>query len=123
MNQKTRTQWRDKCDALWYQIQHERYRSCAVCGSPAIEIHHLISKNGHSSTRTDIKNGIGLCPAHHRGSELSPHGTPEKFDAWLKENRYGQWSFVQDNRNRIDRLDWKGRYYELKSIEVKNGNN
>ena len=115
MNQKSRTRWRNKCDALWYQIQHQRWKSCAVCGSPAVEIHHLIPKNGHSATRTELDNAIPLCEDHHKGSDFSAHGTPEAFSEWLKEKRPWDWIYIGANQERVERVDWKERYDMLKS--------
>ena len=114
MNQKTRTRWRNKCDALWYQIQHQRWKSCAVCGSPAVEIHHLIRK-AHSITRTELMNGFGLCIEHHKGSELSPHGTPEAFEEWLRDNRPETYYWLKHNRYKVGRVDWKERHQVLKN--------
>ena len=114
MDQKTRTRWRKKCDALWYKIQHHRWKRCAVCGSPAVEIHHLVRK-AHSATRTELLNGIGLCPEHHRGSELSPHGTPDLFEGWIKDNCPEIYYFLKHNKHRVERVDWKERYSVLQS--------
>lgn len=49
---------------------------CFVCGGRNTELHHIKLKS------TDKKNHyhvIPLCIEHHKGYELSPHGTPTKW--------------------------------------------
>jgi len=54
---------------------HSQNFGCLVCGNTQIEIHHLDHGN---RGRADNKCVI-LCPECHRGSNLSPHGTPNKW--------------------------------------------
>ncbi len=115
MDQKSRNRWKRKCDTIWYELQHRRHTRCSVCGSPRVEIHHLIPKNGHAATRTAMENGIGLCPNHHRGSDFSAHGTPRKWERYLEAERPSIWNWIVENRERVERVDWKNRYQELKS--------
>jgi len=51
-------------------------QKCLVCGSGNIEAHHI---KHHSIKGRDDRYIIPLCPFCHRGSTLSPHGTPKAF--------------------------------------------
>ena len=62
-----------------------------------------------------MENGIGLCPTHHRGSDFSAHGTPLKFALYLEAERPSIWNWIVENRERVERVDWKERHQVLKS--------
>jgi len=50
---------------------------CFVCGTfLGIEAHHV---KEHSTDERIDSILMALCLKHHRGTELSPHGTPVKF--------------------------------------------
>ena len=64
----------DEQDYLeWLQCRNS---GCMVCNSGHIEYHH-VKKN--STDKKDHKRLIPLCIEHHKGTELSPHGTPKLF--------------------------------------------
>ena len=87
-------------DAEWLALQRRLWPRCAVSGTSPVEIHHLITRR-RLSTRWDIACGIGLSAEHHRGSELSPHGTPKAFEEWLRLEYPEQWSWWQDAKERV----------------------
>jgi hypothetical protein len=84
MTQKERRFWVEEADALWYAIQHYRWRDCLIgkfrnpgdhgeCQG-GIEIHHVMSKR-FFGTRWLRENGIGLCSFHHHPNQfVSAHG-------------------------------------------------
>ncbi|MCR6096890.1 HNH endonuclease [Salipaludibacillus agaradhaerens] len=65
--------------------------ACAVCGSPYIEMHHILyrSHNGRGKWR----NLIPLCPEHHRG-KTGVHANYKGMSDKLRNERkrmYGDW--------------------------------
>lgn len=64
---------------------------CAVCGKGGkIDAHHHIPKelliNGDDSHRYDVKNGIALCPRHHKFCLQSAHKNYIWFYEWMLKN-------------------------------------
>ena len=73
---------------------------CAVCSrTDGLEAHHLIRRN-HHATVNDLRCGILLCTAHHRGL-WSAHNKPRWFMEWLEKHRPEQFAWVQANRWKI----------------------
>ena len=69
--------FKDKKHIAWLKSQ-----PCMVCegiagGFGEVEAHHLKHK---SIKGRDDRFTIPLCSEHHRGSTLSPHGTPKKWE-------------------------------------------
>ena len=64
--------FKSKAYLEWF---HNQNFGCFVCGDNNIEAHHLY--HGNRGRRDD--KIIPLCPECHRGSKLSPHGTPKKW--------------------------------------------
>lgn len=77
-------EWADKVKEFW------GYR-CAVCGSESkLNAHHLLPRQ-IKKYRTDLGNGICLCPKCHRLSfTLSAHQNPIAFYIWF-EKKYPSW--------------------------------
>ena len=63
-------------DRDYLQWLKDRVIPCEICGVRITEMHHI--KRNSSDLKDDTKM-LSLCPEHHRGSILSPHGTPNKF--------------------------------------------
>lgn len=90
--------WRNKADDLWRQMIFEiEGNKCAVCGATEhLNAHHLIPRT-FLYFRHDLRNGILLCPSHHKyGNVLSAHKNPIRFVLWFMENRPTQWSWLRD---------------------------
>ena len=58
---------RTYCDTLWSQLIKILYgNACFYChGHGPVQSAHIIGR-AHMATRYHVKNGIALCPAHHR---------------------------------------------------------
>jgi len=82
-------EWADK-------VKDNDGRECVICGNKdRLNAHHIIPRQNHKF-RFDIRNGISLCPKHHRFSfELSAHHTPFEFMEWFRENRRTQYNYLR----------------------------
>ena len=49
---------------------HSSEKSCVICGSREIELHHIRTKEQTGRIDNQV---IPVCPLHHRG-KFSPHG-------------------------------------------------
>jgi hypothetical protein len=90
--------WRNKADDLWRQMIFEiEGHKCAVCGATEhLNAHHLIPRT-FLYFRHDLRNGILLCPSHHKyGNVLSAHKNPIRFVLWFMKNRPPQWSWLSE---------------------------
>ena len=96
---------------LWSEaVRHRDGHQCIYCGIKAGDInkngkivkcdaHHCQTREAKNSPlKYDIRNGITLCPSHHKFSnELSAHKCPITFYKWLSENYPDQYNFVLEN--------------------------
>ncbi len=96
--------WKEiKCDPEWAtQVKARAGWLCEVCGKGhpqfRVNAHHLINKQS-VFFRHNLNNGICLCVSCHTlSSEFSAHGTPWKFDKWLKENKPEEFAWWDKNR-------------------------
>jgi len=74
-----------KKDKEWaIAIKKKFNNKCIVCGKKErLNAHHIIPREIKES-RHDLRNGIALCPKHHRFSfELSAHQNPFAFMIFL----------------------------------------
>jgi len=92
---------------------------CIYCGIEAgalnkndkkviLNAHHCLSKSIKDSVlKFDTRNGVTLCPSHHKFSGTdSAHKAPIIFYEWLRNIRPEQYNFVLQNANlRIDLSD------------------
>ncbi len=110
--------WKTKADKLWGEAIHQIYKTCAICGGVPVESHHLIGR-ANTATRHEIENGIGLCSLHHKwDNKLSAHGAPLAFSVWLQETHPDKWEWCSQNKNRLEKPDYKAAYERLeKQIE------
>lgn len=77
-----------KEDRDWAKKIKERDGECVICGAKEyLNAHHIIPRE-IKEFKYDLKNGITLCPRHHRFSyELSAHQNPLSFFMWLEQHR------------------------------------
>ena len=70
-------------------------RQCVICGKEKLlNAHHLIPKQV-PEYKYQMRNGISLCPSHHRFSFiLSAHQNPISFLKWMEANRPKQLEWV-----------------------------
>ena len=117
------TYWCKKCDAII--SEHFRGRPCIVCGTRVGTAgHHLIGRD-NKLFRHDLNNLVALCPLHHiwgaehNGTEgyknMSAHGTPARFAAWLETNRQETWRWICESLGRPNEgpPDYQARYARL----------
>lgn len=91
---------------------------CAVCGIPShpkmkngepvknkrgkpiwvyLNAHHLLPRERYPELRTEIMNGICLCPIHHKHGKYSFHRNPIWAVIWLRKNRREQYDWCKQN--------------------------
>jgi NADH dehydrogenase/NADH:ubiquinone oxidoreductase subunit G len=70
-----------KKDREWAALVKMRYNNkCIVCGKKErLNAHHIIPRQNRRF-KHDVRNGIALCPKHHRFSfDVSAHQNPFVF--------------------------------------------
>jgi len=97
---------------LWADKVKERdNHACVYCGKKELlNAHHYLSRDiRNSPLKFDIRNGISLCPEHHKFSGVfSSHRSPINFYEWLRFKRPDHYKFVLDNTAvRVDLDDIK----------------
>jgi len=110
---------RKKLYKTWSLAVRERDgNKCIFCGAKSGDInknnkgivlnaHHCLSRDiRNSPLKFDIRNGVTLCPEHHKfsGTE-SAHKAPIIFYDWLRLNRADQYDFVLKNATARADLD------------------
>jgi hypothetical protein len=81
-------------------------RSQGIHNSSHLEWAHLIGKR-HLATRYHPLNGICSCAFHHRSNvPLSVDGHKKDFEEWLKYFRPVKFEWYQQNKNKIEAVDW-----------------
>ena len=95
--------WRKKAHEAWReQVYAITGGCCAVCGRRGrLDPHHILGKGAYPRYRFAVENGLPLCRFHHRTGcrgHISAHGTPRKFDEWLKEHYVDKWKWLQSAR-------------------------
>ena len=61
-------------DTQYLSYMHNSYKTCVVCSSPTIELHHI---KAYDIVGRDDRYVLPLCVEHHRGT-FSPHGAEKK---------------------------------------------
>lgn len=71
---------RNKKDKEWRLAVLQAYgNECFICSSKKLlNCHHIIPRE-FKETRHDVKNGIVLCPLHHKWGMFSAHKNPIWF--------------------------------------------
>ena len=111
--------WKTKADEEWSkQIRAVGY--CERCrGTGKLDAHHIITRT-RLRYRHDLSNGVCLCVQCHRfNPDISPHIDSygaEKFIAWLKVERPGQYEWYQANKDNKQLSDktYRQAYEELR---------
>ncbi len=96
---------RNKKDKQWrIDIMSEYNGECVICGNKIRpNAHHIIPRT-FKETRWDVKNGIILCPLHHRFGKFSAHKNALWFINWLRaneEDKYKYLSCIMDDMDDI----------------------
>lgn len=85
---------RNKKDKVWREAIKERDKVCVIClSSKFLNCHHIFPRN-LTEFRWDLKNGILLCPKHHKWGTYSAHKNGLWFVNWLIENRTEQYVYL-----------------------------
>ena len=94
---------RNRKDKEWRTAVVERYHgSCVICGSERYpNAHHIIPRN-FKEVRWDVKNGIILCPMHHKLGKFSAHKNALWFINWLDLEHYDIASYLTDKLREIE---------------------
>jgi len=111
--------WRSRADKAWATLQYILWdHKCAVCGEGGrLEAHHLVPRNV-VSLRHCVRNGIVLCPTHHKWNPyLSAHGGPAGFADWLQKHHPEQFAWAVAARAKPGtKPDYKAVYEQLTTI-------
>jgi len=113
------TYWKNKAKSAWGEYFHTKYDRCAVCGQTwgKLDAHHLITKGSNTSLRYDPNNGMLLCVHHHQwDKKMSAHGTPAKFNEYLQEKHPLIWNWMEENRFKSEKVDFKEAYERLTKL-------
>ena len=68
-------------------VREQAGNKCEVEGCRAIgplHPHHILVKERYPKFKTEIMNGVLLCPSHHKYGKLSAHRNVIWFAEWLK---------------------------------------
>jgi len=95
-----KTSIKRELNSAWYELGHQRYKTCAVCGKGPVSIHHIVPKS-HQLTAYDPDNQLPLCTPHHQTDKiLSAHGNPAVFRSWMKEWLPDKYEYLIENEHR-----------------------
>jgi len=79
-------------------IRNNAGNRCERCRAIGIlHPHHILPKERYPEFKTEIKNGILLCPTHHKYGKFSAHRNPIWFSQWLQKNNFEKYKFALDN--------------------------
>jgi len=111
--QKLEKKERNKKDREWRKQVLSNYNGkCFICGDIKLpNAHHIIPKN-IEVTRWDVKNGIILCPKHHKFGIFSAHKNPLWFINLMMNN----------NKEKVEYLINKVNNYYYREYLLKNKN-
>lgn len=72
-----------------------------MCGKTGkLNPHHVIGRR-NLRLRWDLRNRCWLCYTHHVGGSISAHNDPVWFLGWFKQNRPGDYKYLQEVKNEI----------------------
>lgn len=72
-----------------------------------LNVHHLLPKERYPEYRTELRNGVTLCPTHHKYGARSFHKNSIWAALWLQKNRPDQYMWVVSCIG--DPNDWRGK--------------
>lgn len=95
-------------DKAWREAVLARDKVCVICGRDFMtNIHHIVPREV-KAFRTDVGNGVALCPKHHRFSlECSPHKNSFVFMLWLQKFRPDQCKYLINRLRELSMMPWK----------------
>ena len=104
---------------LWSLIVKQKAgNQCEICrGGKCLQSHHIITKR-NLTLKWDLRNGVCLCANCHTLNNLSAHGDPLFFTAWLLEHRPEDYEYLRVKKN--ERFD---KNYERIEQELTNNKN
>lgn len=110
---------RDFADQLWsHAVRDDWDNRCAMCGARNVEAHHIFPR-AWETTRYDLRNGIALCPTHHKfDPDRSPHMCAPGFTAWIQESYPSVYEWVQGTWLRNDHKAFNGTKTPQHYIDV-----
>jgi hypothetical protein len=83
-----------KLDKAWsYAVKVRAKEKCEVCGKPATNSHHYISRSNRR-LRWDLRNGVAVCAGCHLFANKSFHKNPEWGHFWMEENRWEDLAYI-----------------------------
>ena len=78
--------------------------------SAQVQCAHLKSRR-YGAIRTDFRNAICLCAAHHRYFT----DNPDEWTEFIERKFPGRWDELRQERFTV-KIDWEARYNELKEL-------
>lgn len=80
----------------WSMVVHELAGNrCEVCGAEGkLDAHHVQPRQICSGLRFDPRNGICLCPSHHKWGRESAHRGMLWFVDWFQHNRPEDYGYL-----------------------------
>ena len=81
---------------------------CYICGSPYVEVHHLLHGTANRKLADKYKLVVPLCRKHHTGSNDSVHRNP---DMDLRFKQIAQETFESSKGSREDFIRIFGKSY------------
>lgn len=95
-------------------MQMREIHFCEVCGSPYVELHHIVYKSENKNLENCKLNFVYLCPEHHRGT-FGPHGSKgARLNRKLKlefqnklEDLWDKQYLTREEINKVLRIDDK----------------
>jgi hypothetical protein len=92
----------------WSDNIRESYNyKCFVPGCSIIKklnAHHVIPKE-IQETKFDLKNGVSLCPGHHKFKNFSAHKNPLWFINLLRELEPGKYQYLSSKIQEVKMAD------------------
>ena len=126
MKVKTKKTLKKQCDIAWaLAVRKTNNGLCEMCGKPAQNSHHIISRNNYS-LRYDIRNGANLCINDHLFGRNSAHQNSLAFMEWFRSSRPDDYEYIKSKSNIIAHysvLDYQNIYQKLKEVKCLLGNN
>jgi len=111
------TWWHKRLDDKIRVLFRETYNSCAMCGNPNIQLHHIYSKGAHQALRYDVINLLPLCGRCHR---FKWHDDIGPAWEWFKEKYPKRYAYLQEAKKLFIKRNQK--YYEKidKALDERN---
>ena len=87
--------------AQWkLDVREQAGNKCEVEGCKAEGVfhpHHILVKERYKEFKTEIKNGVLLCPSHHKYGKFSAHRNSIWFVKWLQGKYPEKYQWALEN--------------------------